>query len=195
MYAKLINNIPVEAPYYINRNGIDVFGYNLESNSKMLIEDGYKLVIDSEAPSNLNKPIKFWKETKTEILAYWIEGEPELPLSVLKLQKRDEINKERDKAEQNGFEYLGKIFDSDVISCVRIQGAAQLAALSTMTHNDTNIEWTCKDNTTINLTPTELLGLSAALAQWSNECHKKATELKEKIEKAQTKEELDEIVW
>lgn len=195
MYAKLINNIPVEAPYYINKNGIDIFGYNLESNSKMLIEDGYKIVIDFEPPSTLHKPIKFWKETKTEIMAYWIESEPELPLSTLKLQKRDEINKERDKAEQNGFEYLGKTFDSDVISCVRIQGAAQLAALSTMTHNDASIEWTCKDNSTITLTPSELLGLSAALATWSNECHQKATELKEKIEAAQTKEELAEITW
>lgn len=111
-----------------------------------------------------------------------------------KQEKRAEINASRDSAEQGGFEYLGKVFDSDLVSSVRIQGAAQLATQMPM--SDTPIiEWTCKDNSKIRLTAAELLGLSAALASWSNECHKKATELKLLIDAAQTKEELDAINW
>lgn len=115
-------------------------------------------------------------------------------LNNLKTKKKEEINQARDKTEQGGFEYMGKIFDSDLISCVRIQGAAQLAAQMPM--SDTPIiEWTCKDNTHIKLTPAELIGLSAALANWSNECHKKASELKQQVDDAQTEEELNAIKW
>lgn len=111
-----------------------------------------------------------------------------------KEDKRKEINRARDKAEQGGFTYLNKTFDSDLVSSVRIQGAAQLATQMPM--SDTPIiEWTCADNSKIELTAAELLGLSAALANWSNECHKKATELKLLVDAAQTKEELDAIKW
>ena len=111
-----------------------------------------------------------------------------------KEDKRTEINRARDKAEQGGFTYLNKTFDSDLVSSVRIQGAAQLATQMPM--SDTPIiEWTCADNSKIELTAAELLGLSAALANWSNECHKKATELKLLVDAAQTKEELNAISW
>ena len=111
-----------------------------------------------------------------------------------KEEKRTEINRARDKAEQGGFTYLNKTFDSDLVSSVRIQGAAQLATQMPM--SDTPIiEWTCADNSKIELTAAELLGLSAALANWSNECHKKATELKLLVDAAQTKEELNAISW
>lgn len=117
-----------------------------------------------------------------------------LTIEELKNKKKEELNQDRDKTEQGGFEYMGKIFDSDLISCVRIQGAAQLATQMPM--SDTPIiEWTCKDNTHIKLTPAELIGLSAALANWSNECHKKASELKQQVDDAQTEEELNAIKW
>lgn len=117
---------------------------------------------------------------------------PELSLDELKQQKKDEINHARDEAEQGGFEYMGKTFDSDLVSAVRIQGAAQLAM---QTEGDYTIVWTCQDNSTISLTKDELIGLSGALAQWSNNCHEKATDLKAQIDLAQSKEDLDLIVW
>lgn len=113
-------------------------------------------------------------------------------LDELKEAKRQEINSERDKAEQGGFEYMGKTFDSDPISCQRISTAAQAMAFAP---EETAIVWTCQDNTTISLNKTQLSGLVAALAQWSNTCHQKATALKAEVEKAQTKEELDKITW
>lgn len=113
-------------------------------------------------------------------------------LDELKLAKRAEINQARDAAEQGGFEYLEKVFDSDQVSCIRISSAAQAMQYAT---DDATITWTCQDNSTVALTKEQLQELIIALANHSNECHKKATELKEKIKNAQTKEELDEIVW
>lgn len=106
--------------------------------------------------------------------------------------KRIEINNARDKAEQGGFEYLGKVFDSDPVSCQRILGAS-LAAQNASEYF--KITWTCKDNSTIELNATELVGLSKALVSWSNECHQKASELKSQIDNATTKEDLDSISW
>lgn len=123
---------------------------------------------------------------------YLIDYVPEQPLDKLKAKKRIEINKARDKAEQGGFEYLGKVFDSDQVSCIRMSSAAQAMQLAP---DDAVITWTCQDNTTIDLNKTQILGLVVALAQWSNTCHEKATSLKAQIDACESKEELDKIVW
>lgn len=123
---------------------------------------------------------------------YFASQCPQQPLEELKLIKREEINQARDAAEQGGFEYLGKTFDSDQISAQRISMAAQAMALA----DDTaKITWTCQDNTTIDLNKTQLVGMVAALAEWSNTCHQKATALKAEVEKAKSKEELEKITW
>lgn len=113
----------------------------------------------------------------------------------LKIQKREEINHYRDEAEQGGFEYMGKMFDSDQVSCQRISCAAQAMQLAMMTEDVPTITWTCQDNTTIELNAQQLLGLVVALAEWSNSCHQKATELKSRIDLATTEDELNQIVW
>lgn len=117
---------------------------------------------------------------------------PKKPLNEIKAEKRAEINTARDAAEQGGFEYLGKTFDSDQISAQRISMAAQAMALAP---EGTTITWTCQDNTTIDLTAQELVGLVVALAEWSNTCHQKATALKAQIDAAKTAEELEKITW
>lgn len=117
---------------------------------------------------------------------------PKKPLSELKEEKRAEINQARDEAEQGGFEYMGKVFDSDKVSCIRMMGASQALANAPA---ETTITWTCQDNSTIDLNGTEFAGLVVALAAHSNTCHQKATELKAQIEKATSAEELEEIKW
>ena len=57
------------------------------------------------------------------------------------------------------------------------------------------ITWTCQDNSTIDLTAQELVGLVVALAQHSNTCQEKATALKAQIHAAKTAEELEKITW
>lgn len=132
---------------------------------------------------------------ETAIRQYQIVELPKPSLDELKLAKREEINQARDKAEQGGFEYMGKMFDSDPISCQRISCAAQAMQMASMSEETPTIVWTCQDNSTIELNATELLGLVVALAEWSNTCHEKATALKSKIADCKTKEELDAIQW
>ena len=128
--------------------------------------------------------------------AWYLSGyAPKKPLDELKAEKREEINQARDNAEQGGFEYMGKIFDSDQVSCQRISCAAQAMSVLTMSAETPTITWTCQDNTTIDLSASELMGLVVALAQWSNSCHEKATALKAQIDACTGKEELDAITW
>ena len=117
---------------------------------------------------------------------------PEPTFEELKLAKRAEINQARDTAEQSGFEYLGKTFDSDQVSCIRMSSAAQAMQYAP---DDAIITWTTQDNSTIDLNKSQLMGLVVALAQHSNTCHQKATSLKAQIDACESKEELDKIVW
>lgn len=73
MFGKLIDGNIEYAPNYIKKDNKDIFNYNLESNSQMLVADGYKRVIDSSAPSKMKKPRKFLEETDTEIVASWVD--------------------------------------------------------------------------------------------------------------------------
>lgn len=73
MFGKLVNGKIEYAPNYMKKDDKDIFNYNLESNSQMLVADGYKRVIDSSAPSKMKKPRKFWEETDTEIVASWVD--------------------------------------------------------------------------------------------------------------------------
>lgn len=113
----------------------------------------------------------------------------------LKNLKREEINDARDAAEQGGFPYKGKIFDSDPISCIRISSAAQAMQMAVMAEDVPAITWTCQDNSTIDLTAADLMGLVVALAEWSNTCHQKATQIKALLEECQTPEEIEKISW
>lgn len=192
MFGKLIDGNIEYAPNYIKKDNKDIFNYNLESNYEMLTNDGYKKVVDSSAPAEMKKPHKVWKETDTEIIATWIDDYCEPTLNELKEAKRAEINQARDEAEQGGFEYMGKVFDSDPISCQRISMAAQAMALA---DDIAKITWTCQDNTTIDLNKTQIAGVVVALAEWSNTCHQKATALKAQIDAAKTAEELEKITW
>nr|DAK74325.1 MAG TPA: protein of unknown function (DUF4376) [Caudoviricetes sp.] len=155
-----------------------------------------------EAYENDELVVKEEKYTVVELHRYFRINKiiiPEATLEELKIAKRAEINAARDAAEQSGFEYMGKTFDSDPISCRRISCAAQamvvMPAVIGDEQGEPTITWTCQDNTTIDLTAAELQGLVAALAQWSNSCHEKATGLKAQIENAQTAAEVEEISW
>ena len=147
-----------------------------------------------------NNSMEFDKIEETTDTYTLINGKYQLtltPLDHLKTKKKEEINQARDKAEQGGFEYMGKAFDSDQISCQRISTAAQALQLMNLGEGSDIpvITWTCADNSTIDLTASDLAGLVIALMEHSNSCHQKATELKEQVEKATTEEDLNAISW
>lgn len=72
MYAKLVNGKLVEAPYYQKReDGSEVFGYNYDQNSAMLLEDGWKPVIVSDPSLAYLQPVSYYEETLDSILQKW----------------------------------------------------------------------------------------------------------------------------
>lgn len=167
----------------------------------------YAKIIDeqtNEVSVGLGDDIDFYKSigmTEQEVEkayngSWYLKGfAPQKPLDELKEEKREEINTARNAAEQGGFPYMGKVFDSDPISCIRISSAAQAMQTAAMAEDVPVITWTCQDNTTIDLTSAELLGLVVALAEWSNTCHQKATVIKGLLDKCQTPEEVEKISW
>ena len=159
-----------------------------------------KIIVVANTETELEKMNKYCQfdkieETDKEYIMYNGEYVCEVPLDELKQAKREEINAARDNAEQGGFEYMGKIFDSDIVSCIRIQGAAQSMQAAAMAEEVPTITWTCQDNSTVELTAQELVGLSVALAEWSNTCHEKATALKAQIDAATTNAEVEAVKW
>ena len=130
--------------------------------------------------------------------AYYLFGwAPKKPLEQAKTEQKAKLNSARDRAEQGGFEYLGKVFDSDPISCQRISCAAQALQVVPAASDGTEptITWTTQDNSMIELNAAELVGLVVALAAWSNSCHERATKLKAKVDQAYSVELVESITW
>lgn len=156
-----------------------------------------RIIVVANTATELEKMDKYCQfdkieATDKEYFMYNGEYVCEVPLDELKQAKRDEINKARDEAEQGGFEYLGKVFDSDPVSCQRISCASQTFA---MADDTATITWTCQDNTTIELNKPQVMGLVVALTMWANTCHQKASKLKELVSAATSAEEVDAISW
>lgn len=126
---------------------------------------------------------------------YLVSQGPKEDLAEVKAAHKEKINSWRDAAEQGGFEFLGKVFDSDPIACTRMMGSAITAQAALAARKSFSIEWTCKDNSTIELSAEQLINLTVALAEHSSRCHAKALELKSLVDSALTVEEVEAIVW
>lgn len=174
-----------------------MFGIVKENKFVLIDEDKEKLLNTLEfMPQYSVEDIKEYTEEEITLGAdncYYLKGFA--PLEDLREAKRQEINTARDNAEQGGFEYLGKVFDSDPVSCQRIALASQTAMMAKTAGQEFNVVWTCQDNTTIELDADAMIGASVALTQWSNACHMKASELKEQLLKATTEDEIKNINW
>lgn len=91
------------------------------------------------------------------------------------------IKSERDRLEFGGFEYKGNIYDSDQVSQGRILGAVNLGI---------DQVWTLADNSTLYLNSDQLVDLYAALQEHISNVHERSRIAREKIESAQTNQEL-----
>ena len=91
------------------------------------------------------------------------------------------IKAERDRREQSGTPYLGKILDSDEKSVTRISIAVQAAQAAISAGTPFSLDWTMQDNSVITMTAAEVVGMSVALATHSNALHLAARAVHEKI--------------
>lgn len=73
MYGKVDNGELIKAPYYMKKDGKEIFGYNREDNVDMLLEDGWKPVVETSRSENMISPAKSYVENESEINAVWTE--------------------------------------------------------------------------------------------------------------------------
>ena len=111
-----------------------------------------------------------------------VEYTPPVPtLADLKAAAWSRIKAERDRREQAGAPYLGKILDSDEKSVTRISIAVQAAQAAISAGAAFSLEWTMQDNSVVTMTAAEVVGMSVALATHSNGLHLAARVVREKI--------------
>lgn len=101
----------------------------------------------------------------------------------------------RDGLELKGFNYLGKTFDSDIRSILRLVGIIQAAMVAKMTGKDFSVDWITADNSIITMTCDEVLGLTDAMAENINAIHTQAQHLKAKLDATSSILEVNEIMW
>lgn len=99
--------------------------------------------------------------------------------------KWDAIKLQRNQLEFGGFTHLGKTFDSDQISQIRIIAAAVLGQ---------PITWTVADDTTLELDAEQVHALGVALGNHVNATHARGRAARQLIESAQTNAEVDSIL-
>ena len=102
----------------------------------------------------------------------------------IKEQKWKELKIQRDKLEFGGFEFDGGIYDSDQVSQGRIMGAV-IAGVDQI--------WTLADNTTVELSASQLQQLYAALQAHIASAHERGRIARQLIFDAENKEEVEAI--
>ena len=105
-------------------------------------------------------------------------------LDEIKAQKWTEIKSQRDRLEFGGFAFEGNIYDSNQVSQGRIMGAASAGVDQT---------WTLADNTTVELSASQLQQLYAALQVHIASVHERGRNARQLIFEAETKEEVEAI--
>lgn len=113
-------------------------------------------------------------------------------LDQIKAAKWSALKAARDAAEFGGFTWDGSVFDSDLTSQSRIQGAVQLAGLAPASFG---IDWTLADNSVRTLDAAQMTAVGEALGTHVLTQHTIGRGLRAALEAATTAAEVDAIAW
>ena len=105
-------------------------------------------------------------------------------LDEIKAQKWTEIKSQRDHLEFGGFEFEGNIYDSDQVSQGRIMGATSAGV---------DQVWTLADNTTVELSASQLQQLYAALQDHIAKVHERGRIARQQIYEAETRDQVEAV--
>jgi hypothetical protein len=108
-----------------------------------------------------------------------------------KADKWTEIKAKRDEHEKK-FKWDYVLFDSDLVSQSRVQGAVAQAQLQ---GDAFSIVWTLADNTVRTLSATDMIAVGACMGEHITAVHANARARRDEINKATTAEEIEAIVW
>jgi len=156
-------NTPVDAKYIDTDEAVSLSDY----------WNGSKFVSIGEPPTPyhiFNYDLKDWVDPRT--------------LDEIKAQKWAEIKSGRDSLEFGGFVFEGDVYDSDQVSQGRIMGAA-VAGVDQV--------WTLADNTTVELSASQLQQLYAALQAHIASVHERGRIARQLIFDAETIEQVEAV--
>lgn len=122
---------------------------------------------------------------------FQIQAIPEAPLEEVKLQKIEELKTVRNIREEAPVEYLGKLWDFDSKSRDRINAAATALEVGGIE----KITWTSYDDTSLELSVTDLKTIIAVAALRGDSLHKKYRELRDLVNSFETVEEVKALTW
>ena len=114
----------------------------------------------------------------------------EEPIEYIKERKIEALKMQRDKAEVEPIEYNGNLYDYDEKARDRISAA--IIALDVQ-GDGASIDWTTADNQDTAVTANDLRMVIAMVAMRSNKLHNAYRLAKEKVLKATTKAQVDEV--
>ena len=155
------------------RDGIFIDGIEYISNTDYFDSDTNKFISIGEPPS---KHHEFDYNAKQ-----WIDPRS---LDEIKAQKWEQIKSQRDQLEFGGFAFEGNTYDSDQVSQGRIMGAA-LAGVDQV--------WTLADNTTVELSASQLQQLYTTLQAHIASTHERGRIARLAINNALTKEDIEAV--
>jgi len=132
-----------------------------------------------EIPDPVRGDEQFYYNTEQDDAPYLVVT----PKSVESIREvlKDKVKALRDQKETEGFAYMGKVFDSDERSVLRITQAALTAMAAGPTFT---IDWTAADNSIVTLDQAAMIGMPAALAVYANQLHQSAKNHKAAIDAA-----------
>ncbi|TCL35659.1 uncharacterized protein DUF4376 [Anaerospora hongkongensis] len=205
-----VHFLRVKNPIYNTEEIMTVIGTDPETGEDITQTAAPVSVVIGYDPDTFEPPIPedFVQITDEEQALYctgeYIRGEDGKPVKrpayvptveELKERKWGEIKEKRDRLEQSGVPYLGKVLDSDTVSVQRIAIAVQAAQAAIAAEQPFTLEWTMQDNTAVEMDAVQVVGMSVALAHYSDSLHQTARGIREQIEAATTAEELANVKW
>ena len=120
-------------------------------------------------------------------------------VNYLRDAKWQEIKQERDHLEQSGLPFKGSVLDYDMLSVIRLtqakDGIQEAINLGKITEAEATVEWTMQDNSTMELSISDLQMIPLVAANYSNELHQKARKYREQIEGSSDISFINNIKW
>ncbi|EHV6715873.1 DUF4376 domain-containing protein [Campylobacter coli] len=174
----------------------------VSDDRELKINDDFTF-IDDLTQDELNAGLEAVKEVlinanETELLKEYFSMFRQVSSEGAKLKyakefKKDEIDKSKDNAIEGGVSYKDKIFQSAEKDRNLLTSTVSLFAITKQLPE--GFVWISKDNEAVPFTLEELIELGGIMTNSVNTNTIKARTLKDKVEQAQTLEEIEAIKW
>ena len=125
-----------------------------------------------------------------------IETAKAIYLDGVREAKWAQVRAARYAAEHGGFTWDGSVFDSDLASQSKIQGAVQLAQMALAAQDPFELDWTLQDNTMRTLSAEDMIAVGVALGQHVAAQHATGRELRAAINDPQASwQDIEAVAW